>query len=255
MAEVPDQRAENRVVDAVELLVREWLDQLQGVTACLFQTPGQLGLAVGSGTRITLRAGCNNLRDRSRLPGSIARPESNIVSGMGNGRAFALVAVAALTCALVVGPASASAHEPGAVAAKKCKKKPKRAKRSAAAEAKKRKRKCRRIKPPTPAAALSITPTSHDFGDAPAVSPPFDFVVTNVGGQFSGVPAVSLGGSTAIDFEITANTCTAGLAPSAACTISVRAVDNAGGNPATAVLNVLATPGGAASAALQVTYI
>jgi len=62
--EIPDQRAENRVVDAVELLVRERLDQLQGVTACLLQVPGQLGLAIGSGTRSTLGGGCCNLRDR-----------------------------------------------------------------------------------------------------------------------------------------------------------------------------------------------
>jgi hypothetical protein len=66
--EVPDQWAEDGVVDPVELLMGERLDQLQGVTARLFQTLGQLGLAIGSGTRTTLRAGCGNLRDRSRLP-------------------------------------------------------------------------------------------------------------------------------------------------------------------------------------------
>jgi len=70
---VPDQGAQDRVVDPVELLVRERLDQLQGVTTCLLQTPGQLGLAVGSGTRSTLTRGCCNLRDRSRLPRQLGR--------------------------------------------------------------------------------------------------------------------------------------------------------------------------------------
>jgi len=71
--EVPDQRAENRVVYPVELLLRQRLDQLQGVPACLFQMPGQLGLVVGSGTRPTLGGGCCNLRDRSRLPRPLGR--------------------------------------------------------------------------------------------------------------------------------------------------------------------------------------
>jgi hypothetical protein len=52
--EVPDQGAQDRVVDPVELLVRERLDQLEGASACLLETPGQLGLAVGSGTSTTL---------------------------------------------------------------------------------------------------------------------------------------------------------------------------------------------------------
>jgi hypothetical protein len=71
--EVPDQRAEDRVVDPVELLLRERLDQREGVTACLLQTPGQLGLAVGSGTRPTLGGGCCNLRDRSSLARRVIR--------------------------------------------------------------------------------------------------------------------------------------------------------------------------------------
>jgi hypothetical protein len=56
--EVPDQWAENRVVYAVELLLRERLDQGESVTTCLLQTPGQLGLAVGSETSPTLGGGC-----------------------------------------------------------------------------------------------------------------------------------------------------------------------------------------------------
>jgi len=68
MPEIPDQGAEDGVVDPVELLVGERLDQLEGVTACLVQAPGQLGLAVGSGTRSTLSGGCCSLRDESTLP-------------------------------------------------------------------------------------------------------------------------------------------------------------------------------------------
>jgi len=79
--EIPDQRAEDRGVDPVELLVGERLDQLEGVTACLLQTTGQRGLSVGSGTRSTITGGCNNLRDRSRLPRRLRRLASNMVSG------------------------------------------------------------------------------------------------------------------------------------------------------------------------------
>jgi hypothetical protein len=66
--EVPDQGTEDRVVDAIELLVGERLDQLQGMTARLLQTPGQLGLAVGSGARSILGRGSCDLRDGSTLP-------------------------------------------------------------------------------------------------------------------------------------------------------------------------------------------
>jgi hypothetical protein len=55
--QIPDQRAEDRAVDPIELIVRKRLDQAQGVTACLVQTPGQLGLELGSGTTSTLGAG------------------------------------------------------------------------------------------------------------------------------------------------------------------------------------------------------
>jgi len=67
--QIPDQRAENRVVDPVELLLRERLDQLEGVAARLLQAPGQLSLAVGSGTSATLCGGGCNLRDGPSLPG------------------------------------------------------------------------------------------------------------------------------------------------------------------------------------------
>ena len=70
VAEVPDQRAQDRVVDPIELLVGERLDQLEGVAACLLQAPGQLGLAVGGGTTPTLSGGCN-LRDAVKPTGTL----------------------------------------------------------------------------------------------------------------------------------------------------------------------------------------
>jgi hypothetical protein len=39
--EVPDQRAEDRGVDAIELLVAERLDQEERVTACLSEPLGE----------------------------------------------------------------------------------------------------------------------------------------------------------------------------------------------------------------------
>ena len=79
--QVPDQRAEDRVVDPIQLLLGERLDQLEGVAACLLQAPGQLGLAVGSGTRATLAGGGCNLRDLSdTLTGWLRRPWSDFVT-------------------------------------------------------------------------------------------------------------------------------------------------------------------------------
>jgi hypothetical protein len=80
VAEVPDQRAEDRVVDMVELLLSEGLDQLEGVTPCLIQALGQFGLAVGSGTRSTGGRGCSNLRDRSRLASRRRRVSVGVAS-------------------------------------------------------------------------------------------------------------------------------------------------------------------------------
>jgi hypothetical protein len=41
VTEVPDQRAEDRRVDAVELLVGERLDQPEGVNACFSEPLGE----------------------------------------------------------------------------------------------------------------------------------------------------------------------------------------------------------------------
>ena len=59
------ERAEDRRVDAVELLVRERLDQLEGARARLRQALGDLGLAVGAG-RATVRCDAQPPRCRMR---------------------------------------------------------------------------------------------------------------------------------------------------------------------------------------------
>jgi hypothetical protein len=180
---------------------------------------------------------------------------------MRDGRVIPRIVVALLIAAVgtsLVAATSPGASSTAAAKAKKRKCKKKKRKPTSTTAAAKKKRKCKKKRrPPAPAApaALSISPASHDFGRAEDVSPPFDFTVTNVGGQASGVPAVSLSGTHVIDFEITGNTCTAPLPPLGSCTISVRAIDNLGADPATAQLDVVAAPGGAISAPLQVTYV
>jgi hypothetical protein len=67
VAEVPDQGTEQRVVDPVELLVRERLDQPKGVTARFVEPLGERGLQLGSGTTSTVAGGGNNLRDVETL--------------------------------------------------------------------------------------------------------------------------------------------------------------------------------------------
>jgi len=67
VAQVPDQGTEQRVVDAVELLVREGLDQSEGVTARLVEPLGERGLQLGSGTTSTVAGGGSNLRDIETL--------------------------------------------------------------------------------------------------------------------------------------------------------------------------------------------
>ena len=103
----------------------------------------------------------------------------------------------------------------------------------------------------TGAAALSINPGTFDFDDTEVGtdSAPKTFTVTNTGNIPTGVPTVALG-SGAADFEISGNTCTAVLAPSATCTVNVKFTPTAAG-PATRQLNVSATPGGSTSSALS----
>ena len=101
-----------------------------------------------------------------------------------------------------------------------------------------------------PPAHFAISPTSHDFGaiGTGTQSGFFTFTVTNDGGQASGVPSVTLGGTNATQF-ILQNGCTAALAPAATCTAQVRFSPNIDGNDS-ATLVVSGTPGGTATANL-----
>ncbi|MFB9312788.1 choice-of-anchor D domain-containing protein [Nocardioides plantarum] len=99
------------------------------------------------------------------------------------------------------------------------------------------------------AATLSISPDSALYDDTllDATSEPVTFTVTNTGNLPSGVPVVSLGGST--EFNVTTTTCTAALAPGATCTVTATFTPTTRG-AATTDLTVSATPGGTTTAEL-----
>ena len=100
-------------------------------------------------------------------------------------------------------------------------------------------------------AALSINPTTADFGQTPigVTSAASSFTVTNTGQATSGTIAVSLGGTNASYFTIESSTCTAALAPGNSCTVTVT-FDSFYTGTDTASLTATATPGGSASASL-----
>jgi hypothetical protein len=77
VAQVPDQGTEQRVVDAVELLVGEGLDQSEGVTARPVEPLGERALQLRSGTTSTVAGGGSNLRDTETLARSLAQLGSN----------------------------------------------------------------------------------------------------------------------------------------------------------------------------------
>lgn len=127
-----------------------------------------------------------------------------------------LLVVALLVGAVTAGVASAG--DPGATASKKkCKKKGK--------------KKCKKgPKLPTsssPNAALkpaqvTVSPTSHDFGNVDAdVSPPATFTVTNIGGVPTGAVTATIMGANPANFTVTANGCAAGINGGASCPINV----------------------------------
>lgn len=102
------------------------------------------------------------------------------------------------------------------------------------------------------AAALAIQPSTNDFDMVVVGTPseaPLD--ITNTGGSASGPVTVSVTGA---DFTITANTCTAGLAPGAHCTATVRFLPATMG-AASGTLTATASPGGTATATLKGTGI
>ncbi len=80
-----------------------------------------------------------------------------------------------------------------------------------------------------------------------------------MGGAASGVPATTIVETNnpipgdPPGFVVSANTCTAALAPAGTCTVTVyfRPTSNASGQPYTSVLHVAATPGSDSQAALS----
>ena len=100
-------------------------------------------------------------------------------------------------------------------------------------------------------AALSIDPTSKDFGQTPIgdTSTAASFTVTNTGLATSGAIAVALGGTNASDFTTQSSTCTTALAPGGTCMVTVT-FDSFYTGSYTASLTATATPGGSASASL-----
>lgn len=104
-------------------------------------------------------------------------------------------------------------------------------------------------------AALSFSPSSFDFGVTftNVASPPHAFTLTNTGDQTSAVPTISFTGTNAADFKVTANTCAAGLAGGASCTVTVADTPLAGGAARSGNLVATGSPGGSASSSLTST--
>ncbi len=181
---------------------------------------------------------------------------------------LALVVSAMLIVGLLAGlttSASSGAGAPGAKTKKKKKKCPAGTHKVVVKKHGKKKRKCVPDATPTPgpalpAAVLTINPASFTYADTQHgdKSAPKKFTVTNAGGSASGVPTSSI---TEVNnpipgdppgFAVSANTCTAALAPGGTCTVSVRfqPTSNSNPQPYRSVLHVIATSGGDAQAAL-----
>jgi hypothetical protein len=119
--------------------------------------------------------------------------------------------------------------------------------------------------PTAPAAALTITPTTHDFGNSPHGSgscsgcPTQDYTVTNAGGSTSGALTASFSEVEANSpsnndaFTITQNGCTSVLAAGASCTLTVRfhPPNNNGSEHWESHMDVRGAPGGDAQADLS----
>lgn len=105
-------------------------------------------------------------------------------------------------------------------------------------------------------AALSIRPTTFDFGTVAAGSASGDqsFTVTNTGQGTSGPVSVTVSGTGQADFVVDSTTCGAALPGAGTCTVSVHYAP-AGTGASTATLSVTASPGGTATAAVQGTGI
>ncbi len=147
------------------------------------------------------------------------------------------ISVGVLVAFLAVGAsalsAQASSGHPGERAAKKCKRKHHG-----------KKHRCRRRT--ATHATIAISPASQDFGVPHIGGEDRTFTVTNVGGSPSGVP-VSGVTQTGADFSIAANGCTVPLPAAGSCAIVVH-VGTHGAGHVSALLTVIAIPGGMVSA-------
>jgi hypothetical protein len=101
-------------------------------------------------------------------------------------------------------------------------------------------------------ATLTLTPDTQDFGSVAtnAVSASVGITVRNTGDVTTGAITAELGGAGAAQFDIVANGCTAPLAPTATCLITLSYSPVVEASHA-ALLNVSASPGGAKSAQLN----
>jgi hypothetical protein len=104
----------------------------------------------------------------------------------------------------------------------------------------------------TTAAELSIDPDSHDFGSVTSGSQSTSntFVVVNIGQETSGVPNVQISGTNFTEFAIVTNGCTSAIEGTSDCLVEVRFEPEGTAGPRSATLEVNASPGGYASAAL-----
>jgi hypothetical protein len=149
-------------------------------------------------------------------------------------RAASIVVIACLAAGLIAANAN-SGQQQVAAKSKKCKRKHH-----------KKKRRCKRHSPAP--AMISISPTSQDFGVPQIGGETRTFTVTNVGGSPSGAPIPTLSQS-GDDFSIAANGCTAPVSTGASCPIDIR-VSTSGAGQVSAMLTVVAVPGGTASASM-----
>ncbi|MCC6997269.1 MAG: choice-of-anchor D domain-containing protein [Deltaproteobacteria bacterium] len=101
-------------------------------------------------------------------------------------------------------------------------------------------------------ARFRLLPSPHTFASTllDQTSATQDFTLSNIGEVATTAPTVSLGGVHATDFEQTSNGCTAALMPADSCVIRVRFHPTSSNGQRSASLNVSATTGGTAAAAL-----
>jgi hypothetical protein len=105
--------------------------------------------------------------------------------------------------------------------------------------------------------SLSVAPASKDFNSVTmGSSASASFVISNLGGVTTGVPAVAINGTDAAQFSIPAggNGCTVALPANGTCMVSVRFAPTATGVKMGA-LAISATPGGSATTTLMGTGI